>query len=399
MATRTRATAAQTSEAIADELQRIPNATAAPQRPTPAAEWRMPVPQNGGFVTGDDSDDEPDPEQSVVDRIRAMSGGQSTDKIKIKIYRQKPNGGGLEFCGDYNVPEFEAGDLAMIRRDWGAGDYQIRVIGSTGILMRETVAIAPMLNAAPAPVQAENSELSQVLRMLAEGQNAILQALTTRPDPNASMRESLQNMVLMREAMGITNNPAPAPAQSSTAMLTELVQAVKTLRDVSDEINPKAPAIDTDNPMAMLPGVLDLVKTAMGNRQSQSAPMIALPGSFADISEHAQPNPAQMPGDVAQNSNQQTEGEPMGVLILRGLMSKLLGMAATGKSSDEGAEFIADKLPDEILQYLDLPNWFDILCSFAPDCAKHREWLTEAKAKADALLDAPDDEPAERHPG
>jgi hypothetical protein len=73
-------------------------------------------------------------------------------------------------------------------------------------------------------------------------------------------------------------------------------------------------------------------------------------------------------------------------------MMKLLQMAKDKKSTDDGAEFIADKLPDEILPYLELPNWFDILCSFAPDCANHREWLTESKEKADVLL-AEDGEP------
>jgi hypothetical protein len=89
----------------------------------------------------------------------------------------------------------------------------------------------------------------------------------------------------------------------------------------------------------------------------------------------------------------------MGILVLRGLMQQLLAMAASGEPVENGAEFIADKLPDELLQYLDLPNWFDILASFAPDVRTHEQWIRDAKARADEMLNEDEDGPPGSGPG
>ena len=141
--------------------------------------------------------------------------------------------------------------------------------------------------------------------------------------------------------------------------------------------------------MAMLPTVLDLVKTAMASRTPaadamQSFPPLELPASLQD-------NPAPQSAPI-----QSTEGEPVGILVLRGLLSQLLALAEAAKPTEEGADFIVEKLPDELLSYLELPNWSDILCSFAPGCRAHLPWLTAARNRALEILnepEAPDEKP------
>lgn len=353
--------------------------------------WQMQVGGNRGSVTSDvlgDNDDD-DPEQSVIDRIRALTASVGADRMKVKVYRQKANKTGLEFCADYGVAEFEAGDLAMIRDQWGPGDYQIRVIGAQGVAMRENVSVAAPLIRMENPAPREPSELSQLLRVMAEGQTAILAALSNRPDPGAEMQKTFALMAGMREAMGLNAAPAPAAAAvNPSSMLSELVGAIRQLREVSDEISPKAAPVDTDNPMAMLPQVLDLVKMGMANRGAgqTAAPMpgVMLPPSFDGGA------------GVAENPIQQSEGEDMGILVMRGLLMQLLELAAKDAPVETGAEFIADKLPDELLQFVELPNWFEILSKFAPQCNAHKAWLTLARDRAIVLLNEDDsgDEPA-----
>lgn len=389
MATRTKANANPNAGEVIDAPARGAGAIQMPEG------WEMQVGGNRGSVTRDDFDDEDDdPEQSVIDRIRALTASVGADRMKVKVYRQKANKTGLEFCADYSVPEFEAGDLAMIRDQWGPGDYQIRVIGAQGVAMRENVSVAAPLVRFDArqenPASRESSELSQLLRVMAEGQTAILAALTNRPDPGAEMQKTFTLMAGMREAMGLNNAPAPAAAAANPSnMLTELVSAIRQLREVSDEISPKTAAPDTDNPMAMLPQVLDLVKIGMSNRggASQSAgpmPGVMLPASFDGAA------------GVAENPIQQSEGEDMAILVMRGLLMQLLELAAKDAPIETGAEFIADKLPDELLQFVELPNWFEILSKFAPQCNAHKAWLTLARDRAIVLLNEDDsgDEPA-----
>lgn len=328
-----------------------------------------------------------DSEQTVVDRLRAVMATTPADRVRVKVYRIDPKTPGrLTWCQDYTPAEFEQGDLAMIRETWGPGAYQIRIIGATGIAARSDVSIsAPLIvNPAPAPQAAPDSGVAQALQMLAETQTHILRALQERPDPAAQMMQNLEMLKLMREAMGPTPAQAPsaAPVSSPVTQLTEMLQTMKLLREAAQDIAPSKD--DEPSLMTMVPGVLELVKTAMQPGAS-SAPALPQPIVIPQSIEHPARNPAPLP------TPETTEVQPMGILILRGLLQQLIAIADKGESPEVGGEYIADKLPDEIIEYLDLPNWFEILASFAPDVKRHEAWIVAAKNHADVLLTAEDD--------
>ena len=107
-----------------------------------------------------------------------------------------------------------------------------------------------------------------MVRMLAEGQQRILEAVSQRPDPTAQLQSTLGLMASMREAMGLnTPPPPPPPASDPAAMLGQLVGAIKTLREVAAEVNPPAEAAD-ESPMSMLPKIVDLVKHALDDTKN-----------------------------------------------------------------------------------------------------------------------------------
>lgn len=322
-----------------------------------------------------------DDEHSVLDRIKSL-GGDDRDRMRIKVYRKTSNGS-LEWCTDYTVGEWEDGDIARVRGDWGSGNYEMRVViaGRPGIRYRETFRIAadPRANLAlpapPAPAP-QSSELADVVRMLAEGQQRILEAVSQRPDPTAQLQGTLALMVSMREAMGLNTPPAPPPPASDPgAMLGQLVGAIRQLREVASEVAP--PAADPENPLAMLGQFAEVVKLGMTQQQQpQGMPPVQIPASLEE-------------------APQASEGSEMfGIIVLRGQLAQLVKMAREGKPVAEAAQFVADNLPDDLLSYLPLPNIIDILAAVNPEVRAHEAWMLEVRDAAVKLLADEDDSPA-----
>lgn len=374
-----------------------------------AATWQAPI--NGAavsrFVARDET--EGDVETGIGDRIRDLVAQSGADRVKVKVYRRNPRTGKLDYCQDYSPDAFDDDGLSMLREDWGAGDYELRVIGSTGILARPSVSIAP-LRTAPA-VDNSNSEMAQMLRMLAEGQQRMIEALSTRPDPTVQLQSTLALMVSMREAMGL--NQAPAPAQSMSSSLSDIVAAVRSLREVSNEITPKDP--DPDNPMALAMPILEVVKTAMQNRQPQPQPQaqpqpqpvyvppvalqpIRVPASLqgATVQSTAPVHvSAPQPESKPVNDPEPTKTPEQAADELRGLLAHLVGMAQTDAPIETAAEFVADNLPDELLMLLESPYWFPFLSQVAPEVAPHESYFRKVKDRAVFLLYEAGDEAGE----
>jgi hypothetical protein len=329
---------------------------------------------------------------NLVARTRAIIAENPGDQMTVKLYRFPENGTRV-FCANYSPEKFAQGDLEMVRQEWGHGRFEIRVIGPKGLADRpREFHIAERLgNSAPAPRDMGGGELSQVLRMLAESNAQILRALSDRapaPPPADPLAQFQQFASIMRD-LAPAPNPAPvAPVQSASSMLADLMGAMKALKEVAAETAPPAPS---DDPMAMLPSVLEIVKGAMqqrnGGQQVNTGagfPMIETPGSFA-----AAQNPA------PEFQQPQTDNDQMnitGALVLRGLLQQLVNMAAAKQAPETGGLFIYEKMPDEFVQYLELPNWFEIVESFEPLVSMHREWLEKAKHFADLEFAKPDED-------
>ena len=75
-----------------------------------------------------------------------------------------------------------------------------------------------------------------------------------------------------------------------------------------------------------------------------------------------------------------------GILVLRGQLGKLVEMAQAGKPIEEGAQFVADNLPDDLLNYLPLPNIMDILGAANPRVREHEAWMLAVRDRAVQIL-------------
>ena len=328
--------------------------------------------------------DQEDIEETATDRVASIlrrahdsGGGQ------LRVY--KIDKGSLVWCETYTPEQFEAGDLPMLRDTFGPGDYELRLYGphpvtsKYGVIAKTRVVIAQALKTAP-DVRRDDG-LAQVLSTIAEGQRAMLQALTERPaqkDPTEEMTKMLGLMVTMRQAMGIDAQPR--------SQITEIVSAIRELREASEEINPEKEA--PESLLGALPKVLEVVQAGMAQQQPQAQPMpfVELPPSIASA-----PIPQPQPQPQTQPNEENAVFNPLVILQLKAYLKTLINMAQSKKPVEAGAKFVYEKMPDEIVELMTLDNWFDLLLEVAPECKAHQDWLTQVRDQALAMFDQVDE--------
>jgi hypothetical protein len=362
-------------------------------------EWALPV-KPGEVVTFDEP--EPEPEQSDVDRVSEMlSTSVGFARSSLKVF--KVENGIQSFCDSYDPQQFEDGDFSMIRADYGAGRYKMMLYGADPVTnkfsLRRRVEVtisekkSDGKNAAPI-----DSGMTQLLTSIAQGQEKMLNALVEmkqapQRDPMDELTKMMALMTTMREAMGLN-----APQQSQKSSISEIVTAVRELREVSSEISPDKGG-DGDL-SAMLPQVLSIIQSGM-EKNSQPAPPgfmapLAIPQSLQGVA-----NQPQSVANPQQNENvanpQQSEGENMNfttMLALRGYLATLTQMAVDNKPFADGAMLVYEKLPDELVELMAHDNWFYLLAMVAPDVKKYPDWMKLARDAALSMFDEAEPEPA-----
>lgn len=89
---------------------------------------------------------------------------------------------------------------------------------------------------------------------------------------------------------------------------------------------------------------------------------------------------------------------PLVIIKLKAYLKTLTDMAVALTPVDKAADFVYDKLPDDLVEIMLLDNWFDLLAGFAPGVKPHEEWLRQVRDKAIAMFDV-EDEPEETKVG
>jgi hypothetical protein len=204
-------------------------------------------------ASGADSDDEPesDPtpqdEETAVDRVAVLlESAGSAARAEVKIYRVKGDGA-ESWCMSQKPEEFEQGGIEAIARKFGPGRYRIILYAThptnNKFVRRGAtyVEIDPAANASPttAPVTGADSALIHLLTKMNERLDRIE---LSKPDPTAQMAATFALMKDMREAMGISNQPAQS--QSPVNAVKELAATLAVMKQIREEIEPPAPPPD-----------------------------------------------------------------------------------------------------------------------------------------------------------
>lgn len=366
-------------------------------------DWRQQIGTQAGQLIVADDDDAPDEPLTAADRVAAMLADVAGDaRAKVKLYRLGSDGK-MVWCDDMTPEQFETGGLPSIRNRWGAGDYVLALYGTTpgkagspngfGLITRQTVSIAPDLTA-PAEAPAAHSGLSQVLATIAEGQRAMLEALTRRPetqaDPLQQMGVMLGLMTQMRQAMG-GDGPREKP-RGVVELLTEL----RALKDLGGELLGGEKAEPSDPLTAALPEVLSLIKTATAQQ--------AAPGAAPALPMPAVQLPPSIPPATQENPPVPEITDPQQLIAqLQKHLRNLVKLAAANVDHELGADIVYDNLPDELIEAMRGEAWFDMLSSFEPGVTPHREWFDKVRALvlewfANGHPDDADDAPADGAP-
>lgn len=349
--------------------------------------WSMP---GGDDIPSDEYFESPTPEveETAADRVLAMltSAGQDAS-AKLSLYRLPANGKKLTWLDDFSPDDFERGGFKMLSEKWGAGEYELRLYGIRetdkrfGVRTRQVFTLeSPRVvsSSMPGVNPHQQSELSQVLAMMASQQTQILAALNDKPapvDPMTQMTQMLTMMKLMREATGDSTPKSP---------IGDIVSAIRELKDVSGLINPER---EDTSPLGMVKDMLPMVQMAMQQRAAQNPPP---PITYA-------PNPVEPKVDqtivtsesvtspaIAQPEN--AEVNPIALLALRGHLKKLIMMAEKNMPTELGADLVYEKVPDELIDLLVSDEWWQLLQMVAPESAVHEKWFDEVRNKALALF-------------
>jgi hypothetical protein len=346
-------------------------------------------------------------EETATDRVASMLASiNGMERSELKVYKIKD--GALEYCQGFKPEQFEEGNFDLLRDRFGPGEFELRLYATHpqtrkfGIRSKLRVKMSEINRAA-----VDNhlpSGLAQVLGTIASGQERMLDALVQmkqqpQKDPMEEMTKMLGMMTMMRQAMGMDNQPR---AGSS---IGEIVEAIRELRSAADEVSPQRE--EPESMMAMLPKVLDIVSAGMGKGQAQPEPQeiaqVQLPESFyqphPQTQQSSDPVPqapaAPTPQPVVQDQQPQTEDEVNHlkyIFKLRAYLSALVDFAVKLAPAETAAQFVVDKLPDELIEIMELPNWFEQLSHVAPEVKKHEEYLRKVRDLALSMIDY-DDEP------
>lgn len=330
---------------------------------------------------------EEDPiEETAVDRIAQMLRvATDSDRADLKVYRFKE--GVMQYCASYKPEAFEDGSFDLLRRRFGPGDYEIRLYATDPntrkfvVRARTRLAIADdKTNDEPAALP---NGMSQVLGAIAEGQSKMLEALVQmkqqpQKDPMEEMTKMLSMMTMMREAMGLNNQ-----AQQKSS-IGEIVDAIKELKAASSIIEKE----EDDNPMKMLPQVLELVKAGVISQPQAPQPLgavippVALPPDMAAAQLMADPEP-------------EAEDDPQN---LRGLLQQLIAIRGQENDIPKAAMFIYEAMPDNIVEIMFSQVWWLALSAAAPEVKPHKEWLRNVRTVAIDLFNQAEQEENEDEP-
>lgn len=341
--------------------------------------WRMVAGQP--TPPSDETEDlEDEPEMSPADRVAEMlRHGNGEDRAVVKLYRISANKG-EEFCSEYQPEEFEKIGLDGVREQWGHGQFAVRLYGtapgSKKFARRASIIIniAEIKTSALAPQQ--NNDLARVFESIQKNQEMMLKALTEKPapvDPMANMMQMMQMMTMMREAMGMNAQPQQKSSISELVDAMREMKAAKSLFEGGDDE-------DKDSLTAMLPQVLDVIKTGMNRQPEPIPPNTPFPPVY--IPDSIKSSPVQQPETTGEN-------EMINPLVIARLMKDkaVIEKAIAEKAASiDVANWIVDKASNELVQVLTDEQWFETLKAVVPDCVTHEVWLKETREHVIKML-------------
>lgn len=335
-------------------------------------------------LVANDDDMEDTPEDRVK---RVLADLRDDSRAVVKLYRRGA-ANKIFWCDDFPLSDFDAGGFQLIRERFGPGEYQIRVYGNGGVKTKADINIMGVSNN-PAPVnQTPNNELGAVLSAIQAQNQTMMEFLSRQATPapvvdsSAQMRSLLEMMQLMKTVTAAPPAPAPSP-------IGEIVSAMRELRGAAKELMPGEAEEREPSMMQMAGQVLPMLREALQQNHAPQIQPIAIPESFAQAAPNPIPEQQSAPQQIPQSQPDENEVNALQKMRLFALLNKLIGMAKENKPHEDGADLLLDdSVPDEVIEFLEAPDWWPTLSGVVPDVKPHEAWfLAVRKIVVESLVD------------
>ena len=304
--------------------------------------------------------------------------GQESDDGFVSIWKINEQTRKMEYVDRRSNAEFELNGLPYLAKQFGAGEYELRVYGGNKRLhSRPRVTVSKAAANLAQTVVARDSggnDLSPLIKVMADGFQQLGQLIVQSRPQAESRTQVLNELMQMKQIFG-----GDKSAADPMAMLTQVLTLAKQLQPRSDE---GGPGLFVDLADRFMPVVMEAMKT------QQTAPLaIAAPQALptAGAAQHAhQPQPGAALSPEQQGAKQMS-------FQLKMQLGYLCSQAARDADPGPYAAIIADQVPKEVLDSLvNDPNWLDALAKFHEGVRKFPEWFNELHDAVISELTEPD---------
>lgn len=360
----------------------------------------------------------------AIDELRGVQG---TTVVIVKISPAEEAG----FCDNVAVAEFSH---EMMKNRYGAGSYKVRIRGPKGwIPGGGNVRISPV-GIKPKPGAASQGDFQTYLEYTqrqeaerkARTDDWIKLALTTvapiiaawmsrpaasgpdiaalvsalKPVPGPSLADLSQVMVNMKTMT--------EPKEQNSSMIDTVFKAF----EFAKEMGGGGEGAGTQGGSNWVDVIRDVIKAApeaikpmlearmaamqagqpvgqKGAPIAQVNPQISTAPTVAGSTPAQNPNPvSNFVGNAPSTPNSEGDMLSMFLPLAKANLSKVAGWAEKNRDPQVYADVLVDELPDnfgnyvpldDVLKYLQHPEWFETVCTIEPRLKEYREWCDECR--------------------
>lgn len=168
-----------------------------------------------------------------LDSILSEFGGDGTiDEYQIRVYRPQPGKGNVSYL--FACLPSELPILDKLRDDYGGGDFEVRIIKNNRIFRKRRTLIEPPIKKKTEP-QTNSGDILAIAHAMNTGFTQLGELIAAQNkesniNPMATQAELLQNMVAMKEILGLNMKEKP-----EKDMFTQL----KSMLEMQQLLTPK----------------------------------------------------------------------------------------------------------------------------------------------------------------
>ena len=354
--TKTRARRAVEAEFLpADEAERrAQNIAAQSMMQIPEPEYAEPEPQ------------EPEPDDIALQTVLSELGADGTS-AKVNVY-QLDSMKNKAFVGAFMPTEFS---LENVQKQYGPGDYEIRVYDIRGLKTRRIIKIAEPKKQQEIIVYNPAMETGKIIETMQAGfaqmGNMFAQALgqlaNNQPKPKSTL-ETLREMQMMKDVMGLNSQPQQ----------TDPMRVLEIATGLAEKITPRVGEPGTGE--VILEAIKNFGPMLMSGMQQQAQiPRSQIPALIQNpIPQPMQQNP------VNPENQPTTESDEMN-LMKKYYLALLIKQAEANNEPMTYANMMLDVIGDDkALELVNAQNWFELLCAEEPRAAKYRPWFEDMRS-------------------